>query len=58
MAISKVAFLALLALSSLCGWANATYKVGVGRADITGPPVEINFVSTSRDPFTYIWSNS
>jgi len=54
MAISKVAFLAVLALSSLCGWANATYKVGVGRADITGPPVEINFVSTSMAPFKCI----
>jgi hypothetical protein len=24
---------------------NAEYRVGVGRADITGPPVEITFVS-------------
>uniref|UniRef100_A0A6P4FLE6 Neutral ceramidase n=1 Tax=Drosophila rhopaloa TaxID=1041015 RepID=A0A6P4FLE6_DRORH len=44
MANSKIAFLALLALSLLCGLASATYKVGVGRADITGPPVEINFM--------------
>jgi len=49
MAISKLAFLALLALSSLCGWANATYKVGVGRADITGPPVEL-----SRGPWAIV----
>ncbi|KAH8384200.1 hypothetical protein KR200_002280 [Drosophila serrata] len=44
MAFSKIAFLAIVALTSFCGLASASYRVGVGRADITGPPVEINFM--------------
>ncbi|KAL7730447.1 hypothetical protein ACLKA6_016672 [Drosophila palustris] len=36
----------LFALLALCGLTSLVsgYKVGVGRADITGPPVEINFM--------------
>jgi len=52
MANSKMAFLAFLAVSFLCGLVSATYKVGVGRADITGPPVEINFVSIIKGLLT------
>lgn len=44
--MGKFSLHALLVLGSLCSLASAGYKVGVGRADITGPPVEINFVST------------
>lgn len=43
----KFSLYALLVLCSMCGLASAGYKVGVGRADITGPPVEINFVSAA-----------
>lgn len=44
MANWKFSLITLLALSGLSCLASA-YRVGVGRADITGPPVEINFVS-------------
>lgn len=45
MSKGKFSLYALLVLCSMCSLASAGYKVGVGRADITGPPVEINFVS-------------
>lgn len=33
-------------LLAVCTYIDAAYKVGVGRADCTGPSVEITFVST------------
>ncbi|KAH8381289.1 hypothetical protein KR093_002102 [Drosophila rubida] len=45
MANCKLGLYALLALCGLLGLSSVgAYKVGVGRADITGPPVEINFM--------------
>lgn len=42
---SIACILALLCLSSSIWQATEAYQIGLGRADITGPPVEINFVS-------------
>lgn len=42
---SIAGLLAILCLTSFVWDTVEAYQVGLGRADITGPPVEINFVS-------------